>query len=88
LSFDVSHEVLQILKKKEPWLFDESLVKDENKRLMLLLTIDGDILDLTEFDLKLAQEKIEEGYSVISFWFDRIYEKLHNSLKDFLQRMS
>jgi DNA-binding transcriptional MerR regulator len=88
LSFDVSHEVLEILKKKEPWLFDESLAKDENKRLMLFFKINCNAVHLTEFDLKLAQEKIEEGCPVVPFWFDRIYETLQNNLKSFVQRMN
>jgi DNA-binding transcriptional MerR regulator len=85
LSFEVSQEVLQILKKKEPWLFDVSLAKDKDKRLMLFLKINENALHLTEFDLKLAQEKIEEGYPVVPFWLDRIYEKLQNNLKVFVR---
>jgi DNA-binding transcriptional MerR regulator len=83
LSFEVSQEVLEILKTKEPWLFDVSLAKDKDKRLMLFLKVNENAVYLTEFDLKLAQEKIEEGYPVVPFWLDRIYEKLQNSLRIF-----
>ncbi len=72
------------VKKKEPWLFDVSLAKDKEKRLMLFLKINDNAVHLTEFDLKLAQEKIEEGYPVVPFWLDRIYEKLQNNLKGFV----
>lgn len=57
--------------------FDESLARNENKRLMLFLNFDcafpstgkadRNAVDLTEFDLKLAKEKIEEGYPVVPF---------------------
>ncbi len=43
---------------------------------------------IEEFNSRLGRELLEQGYPVIPFWFDRIYDKLQHNLKYFHQRQS
>ena len=87
LSFEIVVEVLGILRNRESWLFNKSLSATELKRFMLLLDSQEEHLKLVDFDINLASDKLKEGFAVIPFWLDRIYEKLQDSLQDFNQRL-
>ena len=50
---------------------------------MFFLSTNNDEIYVENFKVELARQKLEEGYPVVTFWCDRIYEKLQNSLKDF-----
>ncbi len=62
----------------------QSLAKNKNSRLMLVLSDNEEnAIQLTDFNVELAIQKLEQGYAIAPFWRDRIYEKLQNSIKDF-----
>ncbi len=50
---------------------------------MFFLSTNNNEINVENFNVELAQQKLEEGYPVITFWCDRIYEKLQHSLKNF-----
>jgi hypothetical protein len=90
-SFEVSREGLEILREKEPWVFDEFVPQDKMKRLMFLSTgFEEQSLKLAEFDKHLALEALCQGQTVIPFWGDacgglrqRIHQQLRDNLKNF-----
>ena len=88
LSFEVCQHVLGILKAKESWMFDESVAKEEMKRLMLVPDSVELPFKLVEFDRGLAMETIDRGSPVVPFWCDRIYKRLQQNLTSFGQQRS
>ena len=82
LNFEISLRVLNALIEKGLFLSAKSWTKNKT-RLMFFLSTNNDEIYVENFNLELAQQKLEEGYPVVTFWCDRIYEKLQNSLKDF-----
>ena len=87
LNFDVSLKVLETLRDKDVWFLDKSLARKKNNRLMLVLSDNKENeIQLTNFDVELAIQKLEQGYAIAPFWRDRIYDKLQNNLKDFYRR--
>ena len=88
LSFEVCQHVLEIIKARESWMFDESVGKEEMKRLMLVPDSQEQLRELVEFDRGLAIETIDRGSLVVPFWSDRIYKRLQQNLTSFRQRRS
>ena len=86
LSFEVCQNVLGILKSQESWMFDESVAKEEMKRLMLVPDSQEQLRDLVEFDRGLAMETIDRGSPVVPFWCDHIYKRLQQNLTSFGQQ--
>src|SRR4028118_952086 len=70
LSFEVCQHVLGILKARESWMFDQSVAKEEMKRLMLVPDSQEQLRELVEFDRGLAMETIDRGSPVVPFWSD------------------
>ncbi|MFN6537639.1 MAG: MerR family transcriptional regulator [Nostoc sp. EkiNYC01] len=84
LSFEVCHAALEILREREPWLFDEYIPQEKMKRLMLLTTRSPEQrLKLAEFDKQAALEALCQGQTVIPFWCDRVHQQLRDNLKSF-----
>jgi DNA-binding transcriptional MerR regulator len=83
LSFEVCQHVLGILKARESWIFEESVAEDEMKRLMLVPDSQEQLLELVDFDRGLAIETIDRGSPVVSFWSDRIHQRLRENLRSF-----
>jgi len=86
LNFEMCHVALETLRKREPWLFEESVTEDKMKRLMFLPSKSPEQpLELVEFDQQAALEALCEGQTVIPFLGDRIHELLHQNLKRFTE---
>jgi DNA-binding transcriptional MerR regulator len=83
LSFEVCQHVLGILKARESWMFDESVAKEEMKRLMLVPDSQEQLRELVGFDRGLAMETIDSGSPVVPFWSDRIHQRLRENLRSF-----
>lgn len=84
LNFEVCHAALETLRKREPWLFNESVPEEKMKRLMLLPTRSPEQpLQLVEFDKQVALEALCQGQTVIPFWGDRVHQQLRDNLKSF-----
>ncbi|HEY9861416.1 MAG TPA: MerR family transcriptional regulator [Candidatus Obscuribacterales bacterium] len=83
LSFKVCQHVLEIVKARESWMFDESVAKEEMKRLMLVQDSQEQLRELVEFDRDLAIETIDRGLPVVPFWSDLIHQRLQDNLKSF-----
>ena len=83
LSFEVCQHVLDILKARESWMFEESVAKEEMKRLMLVPDSQEQLRELVGFDRGLAIETIDRGLPVVPFWSDRIHQRLQDNLKSF-----
>jgi hypothetical protein len=73
-------------------MFDESVAKDEMKRLMLVPDSQEQLREMVEFDRGLAMETIDRGSPVVPFWSDseallrsadRIHQRLRENLKSF-----
>ncbi len=76
--------MLEILREKEPWIFDDFVPKDKMKRFMFLSTgFEEQSLTLAESDDYIAMEAICQGQTVIPFWSDRIHQQLQENLKSF-----
>ncbi len=88
LSFEVCQHVLGILKARESWMFEESVAKEEMKRLMLVPDSQEQLRQLVDFDRGLAMKTIEQGLPVVPFWSDRIYKRLQQNLTSFGQQRS
>ncbi len=86
LSFEVCQHVLGILKARESWMFEESVAKEEMKRLMLVPDSQEQLRELVDFDRGLAIDTIERGLPVVPFWYDRIYKRLQQNLTSFGQQ--
>lgn len=85
LNFDIALKVLNTLVNEE--LFSSAKLWKKNKtRLMFFLDISEEKVQIESFDVELATHKLEQGYPVVPFWCDRIYEKLQNNLQDFYRR--
>jgi uncharacterized membrane protein len=69
-------------------MFDESVAKEEMKRLMLVPDSQEQLRELVEFDRGLAMETIERRSPVVPFWSDRIYKRLQQNLTSFGQQRS
>ena len=84
LNFDISLKVLEIIRDKDAWFLDRSLARKKNNRLMLILSDrEENQIQLTDFNVELAIQKLEQGYTITPFWRDRIYEKLQDNLQNF-----
>jgi hypothetical protein len=64
-------------------MFDESVAKEEMKRLMLVPDSQEQLRELVDYDRGLAMETIERGSPVVPFWSDRIHQRLRKSIKSF-----
>jgi len=63
LNFEMCHVALETLRKREPWLFEESVTEDKMKRLMFLLSRSPEQpLQLMEFDQQAALEALCPGF--------------------------
>ena len=87
LNFDVSLTVLKLLIAKGLFSSVNSWKKDQT-RLMFFLGLNNEEVQLENFNVELAKQKLEEGYPVIPFYCDRIYQKLQHNLKVFYQSKS
>ena len=92
LNFEICHVALETLRKREPWLFEESVTEDKMKRLMFLPSkLPEQPLQLAEFDQKAALEELCQGQTVIPLRGDseallqavRIHEQLRDNLNSF-----
>ncbi|MFN7415699.1 MAG: hypothetical protein ACK5RT_17745 [Dolichospermum sp.] len=92
LNFEMCHVALETLRKREPWLFEESVTEDKMKRLMFLPSKSPEQpLQLAEFDQQAALEALCEGQTVIPFWGDseallqavRVHQQLRDNIKNF-----
>jgi DNA-binding transcriptional MerR regulator len=84
LNFEMCHVALETLRKREPWLFEESVTEDKMKRLMFLLSRSPEQpLQLMEFDQQAALEALCQGQTVIPFWGDRVHQQLTDNLNSF-----
>ncbi len=88
LSFEVCQHILGILKARESWMFDESVAKEEMKRLMLVPDSQEQPFKLVDFDRGLAMETIERGAPVVPFWSELIHQRLRQNLISFGQKRS
>ena len=88
LSFEVCQHVLEIVKARESWMFDESVGKEEMKRLMLVPDSQEQLRELVDFDRGLAMETIDRGSPVVPFWSDLIHQRLQQNLTSFGQHRS
>jgi DNA-binding transcriptional MerR regulator len=83
-NFEMCHVALETLRKREPWLFEESVTEDKMKRLMFLPSRSPEQpLQLAEFNQQAALEALCQGKTVIPFWGDRIHQQLRDNLKSF-----
>ena len=64
-------------------MFDESVAKEEMKRLMLVPDSQEQLRELVDFDRGLAMETIDRGSPVVPFWCDRIHQRLRENLRSF-----
>ena len=87
LNFDVSLTVLKLLIAKGLFLSAKPWKKDRT-RLMFFLGLNNEEVQLENFNVELAKQKLEEGYPVVPFCCDRIYDKLQHNLKFFHQGQS
>ena len=85
LNFEISLTVLKLLIAKGLFLSAKSWKKDKT-RLMFFLGLNNEEVQLENFNIELAKQKLEEGYPVVPFLCDRIYGKLQDNLKDFYLR--
>jgi DNA-binding transcriptional MerR regulator len=92
LNFEMCHVALETLRKREPWLFEESVTEDKMKRLMFLPSKSPEQpLQLAEFDQQGALEALCQGQTVIPLRGDseallqavRIHEQLRDNLNSF-----
>ena len=92
LNFEMCHAALETLRKREPWLFEESVTEDKMKRLMFLPSkLPEQPLQLAEFDQQAALEELCQGQTVIPLRGDseallqavRIHEQLRDNLNSF-----
>ena len=92
LNFEICHVALETLRKREPWLFEESVTEDKMKRLMFLPSkLPEQPLQLAEFDQQAALEELCQGQTVIPLRGDseallqavRIHEQLSDNLNSF-----
>ncbi|MDP5016015.1 MAG: hypothetical protein NWQ43_01670 [Dolichospermum sp.] len=92
LNFEMCHVALETLRKREPWLFEESVTEDKMKRLMFLPSKSPEQpLQLVEFDQQAALEALCQGQTVIPFWCDseallqavRVHQQLRDNLSNF-----
>ena len=92
LNFEICHVALETLRKREPWLFEESVTEDKMKRLMFLPSkLPEQPLQLAEFDQQAALEELCQGQTVIPLRGDseallqavRIHEQLRDNLNSF-----
>jgi DNA-binding transcriptional MerR regulator len=92
LNFEMCHVALETLRKREPWLFEESVTEDKMKRLMFLPSkLPEQPLQLAEFDQQAALEELCQGQTVIPLRGDseallqavRIHEQLRDNLNSF-----
>ncbi|MEH2172520.1 MerR family transcriptional regulator [Nostoc sp.] len=82
LNFEICQEALNILREKEPWLFEEFVPQEKMKRLMLLSARSQEQpLKLVDFDKQAALEAICQGQAVIPFWSDVLHQRLKKNLK-------
>ena len=89
LNFDVSLKILETLQNDDAWFFDRSLSKNNEERLMFVLSSEEENgIYITIFNVDLAVQKLKEGYAVAPFWRDRIYEKLQDNLQNFYSERS
>jgi hypothetical protein len=51
--------------------------------MLILSEQEENAIQLTDFDIELAIDKLKEGFAVAPFWRDRIYAKLQNNLQNF-----
>ncbi len=87
LNFDVSLTVLKLLTAKGLFLAAKSWKKDQ-ARLMFFLGLDNEEVQLKNFDVELAKQKLEEGCPVVPFCCDLIYKELQKNLTYFYQEKS
>ncbi|MGK7898792.1 MAG: MerR family transcriptional regulator [Xenococcus sp. (in: cyanobacteria)] len=87
LNFDVSLSVLKLLTAKGLFLAAKSWEKDQAS-LMFFLGLSNEEVQLEKFNVELAKQKLEEGYPVVPFCCDRIYDKLQKNLTYFYQEKS
>jgi len=83
LSFEVCQHVLEIVKARESWMFDECVAKEEMKRLMLVPDSQEQLRELVDFDRGVAMETIDRGLPVVPFWSDLIHQRLRENLKSY-----
>ncbi len=84
LNFDICHQVLDLLRQSEGWLFEGALTllyPKTEKRFMLLVGISKEGVLLEEFDIHKALKFLENGFPVIPFWCDRIHQGLLDGIK-------
>ena len=67
LNFEMCHVALETLRKREPWLFEESVTEDKMKRLMFLPSkLPEQPLQLAEFDQQGALEALcQQGIFIL-----------------------
>jgi hypothetical protein len=83
LSFEISVQILAILRDRESWLFGESLEPTQSKRWAILLRLKGYSPALVDFDRDVVLNTIEEGGGAIDLASDQIHEWLQIRLKKF-----
>jgi DNA-binding transcriptional MerR regulator len=83
LSFEISVQILAILRDRESWLFEESLEPSQSKRWAILLRLKGNSPTLVDFDRDVVLKTIEDGGGAIDLASDRIYDWLNQRLKHF-----
>ena len=84
LSFEVCQHVLEIIKARESWMFDESVAKDEMKCLMLMPDSQEQLRELVDFDRGLAIETIDRGSPVVPFWSEYASRTLRDRIHQLL----
>lgn len=83
LSFEISVQILAILRDRESWLFGESLEPTQSKRWAILLRLKGYSPALVDFDRDVVLKTIEDGGGVIDLASDRIYDLLKIGIEKF-----
>jgi DNA-binding transcriptional MerR regulator len=88
LSFEISVQVLAILRDRESWLFGESLEPSQSKRWAILLRLKGNSPTLVDFDRDVVLKTIEDGGGAIDLASDRIYKHLKERLAGFMNKIA
>lgn len=87
LNFDVSLKVLEFLKDKHNRFLDIYSTKNKNNRWMIVLSAsENNAIQITDFNIELAIQKLEQGYAIAPFWYDIIHKKLQDNLQNFYRK--
>lgn len=87
LNFDISLTILHTLVNRGLFLSSQSWQKNKTRLMFFFKTnIDNNEIQIEDFNLELAIQKLKEGSPVVPFCCDRIYNKLQNNIQKFHEK--